>query len=394
MSFLIDPALSGDLSLRHKRLQQALISSGADALLLSSNVSLYYVSGQVYRGWFYLPAEGNPIYFIKRPVGLRGETLHYIQHPREIPERLRELGISTPGKLLIEGETSYEEWMQWKEWFPHTVLDNATRVLRKVRAVKTPWEQQQIIESARLHSIGYQQIPSLYRPGMTDLDLSIEIEYTLRKMGNLGIFRIFGSSMEIHFGVVLAGDNASEPSPYDFALGGKGLHPSIPVGENGSVIAEGHTVLVDVCGNFTGYMSDMSRLFVLGNLPKQAIKAYEVALEINDTLSEEGKPGVSGAFLYQKALSIVRKAGLDSCFMGNRQKARFVGHGVGIEVNELPVLADRSDDPLEEGMSIAIEPKFVFPGLGAIGIEDTYLVRPGGMERITLCSREIKPLIH
>jgi len=131
-----NPALLSELSLRHRRLQDALLKTGADAMLFSANVSLYYVSGQVYRGWFYLPAEGSPVYFMKRPIGLQGETLHYIQHPREIPERLRELGISTPGKLLIEGETSYEEWMQWKEWFPHTVLDNATRVLRKVRAVK------------------------------------------------------------------------------------------------------------------------------------------------------------------------------------------------------------------------------------------------------------------
>jgi len=392
MSFLIDPALSGDLSLRHKRLQQALISSGAEALLLSSNVSLYYVSGQVYRGWFYLPAEGNPLFFVKRPVGLEGSGVYYINNPKEIPGLLKDLGEPNPRKLLIEGEIPYAEWMRWVSLFEGSRLENATPLLRSVRAVKTPWEQDQLKESARLHTLGYERIPDLYRPGMTDVDLSVEIEYTLRKMGNLGLFRIFGSSMEIHFGVVLSGDNADAPSPYDFALGGKGMHPSIPVGQSGVPIGMGQSVMVDVCGNFTGYMSDMSRLFSLGTLPKEALKAYEVALDINRTLAGLGKPGVSGTFLYEKSLEMARNAGLSSCFMGHRQQARFVGHGVGIEVNELPVLADRSEAPLEEGMSIAIEPKFVFPGVGAIGIEDTYIVRAGGMERITLCSQEIKSL--
>ncbi len=86
-------------------------------------------------------------------------------------------------------------------------------------------------------------------------------------------------------------------------------------------------------------------------------------------------------------------AGMEEYFMGHRYHAGFVGHGVGIEVNELPVLAPRSRDILEAGNVIAVEPKFVIPGIGAVGIENTYIVRDsGGAERITDAPEDITPL--
>ena len=116
------------------------------------------------------------------------------------------------------------------------------------------------------HAAVYNRVTHVYREGMSDDELSIELEAIARRLGSLGLFRIFGSSMEIFMGSVLAGDNADEPSPYDFAMGGAGMNGSLPVGANGTILRPGMTVMVDLGGNFTGYMTDMTRVFVVREL--------------------------------------------------------------------------------------------------------------------------------
>lgn len=217
-------------------------------------------------------------------------------------------------------------------------------------------------------------IPRLYQDNMTDIELQVEIERVSRLEGCLGQFRINGNDMELYMGNVLAGDNADAPSPYDFAMGGAGADPSLPVGANGTILRPGMTVMVDVNGNYTGYMTDMTRTFVLGDIPEEAQRAHQLSIDICNTLAQMGRVGTAASDMYEKALDMARQAGLEHYFMGHRQHAGFVGHGVGIEINELPVIAPRSRDILEAGNVIAIEPKFVIPGVGAVGIESTYVV--------------------
>ena len=225
---------------------------------------------------------------------------------------------------------------------------------------------------------------------MSDIELQVEIERLSRLEGCLGQFRVAGSDMELFMGNVLAGDNADAPSPYDFAMGGAGMDPSLPVGANGTVIHPGTTVMVDMNGDYTGYMTDMTRTFRLGDISAEAMRAHELSREICRTLAEAGRPGTSARELYDTALRMATDAGFAHLFMGHRQHAGFVGHGLGIEINEAPVIAPRSRDVLAEGMCIALEPKFVIPGTGAVGIENTYIVRADGpMECITGAPEEI-----
>jgi len=211
----------------------------------------------------------------------------------------------------------------------------------------------------------------------------------LRRAGCLGMFRIFGQSMEIFMGSVLAGDNASEASPYDFALGGKGMHPSLPVGAAGCVLQPGMSLMVDMGGNFTGYMTDMTRTYSIGKLTEKAYRAHQTALEIQDTIAQMMRAGAVCEEIYNRSLDIAKRNGLDDCYMGTRQQARFVGHGVGIEVNETPVIGVRSRTVLEKGMVLAIEPKFVIEGVGAVGIENTFAVTENGNEKLTILEEEI-----
>jgi Xaa-Pro dipeptidase len=265
---------------------------------------------------------------------------------------------------------------------------DCTQLLRKVRSVKTPYEIDLMKESARVQSLMFAEIPSFYRAGMTDSDLAIPIELSLRKKGFIQNMRVFGSSMEGGISCVWAGDNAAAPSPYDFSLGGAG-NPFFPVGENGTVLQAGMSVMVDSGCTLNGYYSDQTRTFSVGKLSQKAYDVHQVSLEIHDVLSDLCKPGAVCEELYQTTLQVVEKYKLSSNFMGTIQQAPFVGHGVGLVINELPVLCDRNKTILETNMAIAIEPKFVLPGIGAVGIENTYIVRENGLEKITTAKEDI-----
>lgn len=382
-----------ELRLRWGKLQERMKDEAAEGLLITSNVNLYYVSGRVFNGLCYLPAQGDPLFFVRRPVGLTGAGVVYIRKPEDIGTYFQEHGIVFPKTLLLETDSiSHNEYLRYEAIFhPESVL-NGTAVLRGARNIKTPWEIEQIRCSGILHGEVYQSIPSLYRPGMTDIELSIEIERQSRLKGSLGIFRIFGQSMEIFMGSLLAGDNADTPSPYDFAMGGAGQNPSLPVGGNGTPLKEGTAVMVDLGGNFTGYMTDMSRVFSVGKLSELAYKAHDCSLAIQAAIESSAREGVPAKQLYDTAMAIATRAELADYFMGYTQKAGFVGHGIGIEINEGPVLAPRSKDILCEGMVFALEPKFVIPGVGAVGIENSFAVGKNGIEKLTRCEEKIRVL--
>lgn len=382
--------MENELELKWRRIQQAMRQEEADGCLLTMNMNLYYVSGQVFNGYFYLPAEGRPYWFVKRLTIPETNQVHVIRKPEQIPDFFRDLNLAMPRKLLLEAdELSYNEYIRLQHVFRAEATGNASALIRHIRMIKTPWEIEQMRISARKHEAVYREIPACYRPGMRDIELQIEIEKRMRVHGSLGYFRAFGSNMDIFMGSLLAGENAGEPSPFDFALGGKGIHASGPLGANGTLLREGTTVMADMSGNYTAYQTDMTRVFSIGKLPDRAYRVHRVALEIQARMERTAKPGVSCAELYRDALAMAGQEGLKDCFMGTHLQAKFVGHGVGLEINELPVLTTRSKDILQPGMTFAFEPKFVLAGIGAVGIENTFLVTDSGVEKMTLLDENI-----
>lgn len=382
--------MENELELKWRRIQQAMRQEEADGCLLTMNMNLYYVSGQVFNGYFYLPAEGRPYWFVKRLTVPETNQVHVIRKPEQMPELFRDLNLAMPRKLLLEAdELSYNEYIRLQHVFRAEATGNASALIRHIRMIKTPWEIEQMRISARRHEAVYREIPACYRPGMRDVELQIEIEKRMRMHGSLGYFRAFGSNMDIFMGSLLAGENAGEPSPFDFALGGTGMHASGPLGANGTLLEEGTTVMADMSGNYTAYQTDMTRVFSIGKLPDRAYRVHRVALEIQARMERAAKPGVPCAELYRDALAMAGQEGLKDCFMGTHLQAKFVGHGVGLEINELPVLTTRSKDILQPGMTFAFEPKFVLAGIGAVGIENTFLVTDSGVEKMTLLDENI-----
>ncbi|MEG1838031.1 MAG: Xaa-Pro peptidase family protein [Bacteroidaceae bacterium] len=385
--------MNQEVKLHQDKIRALMSSSQIDAALISCNVNLLYAYGQIVSGYLYLPIVGEPMLFAKRPNNLSGENIFYIRRPEQIIELLTEQGIELPKKLMLEAdELSFNEYTRLSNAFQCSTCVNGTPLIRQARSIKTNLEIELFRQAAVAHSRAYQQIPTIYRPNMSDLQFSIEAERLMRLEGCLGIFRVFGQSMEIFMGSVLTGSNAEIPSPYDFALGGKGMSVSLPGGLNGTKLTEGNTVMVDLGGNFNGYMCDMSRVFSIGKLKEETYRAHQVCLEVQDKVSSLAKPGITGEELYNAAIEIVDRKGLSDYFMGTKQKAKFIGHGIGLEINEAPVLAPRMKQELQAGMVFALEPKIVLPGIGPVGIENSWVVNENGVEKLTLCPEEIVEL--
>lgn len=386
---LINLLGTDEQQLRLARVKDGMRAAGIETAIVRSNTNIYYLTGRVFRGYVYISLGlDEPLYFVRQPSTLRampGKKIYHVRKPEEISTILANEGLPVGGRVALELDAMpYAEALRIaKAMGMDAPSENISPVLRNARAVKTACELSKLRTSGEKQTLVYERIPHLYQEGMSDIEFQIEIERASRLEGCLGIFRIGGSEMELFMGNVLTGENADTPSPYDFAMGGAGADPSLPVGADGTVIKPGIPVMVDVNGNYTGYMTDMTRCFYTGSLSDRAGKAVRLSIAICDELAAMMKPGAKASDLYEKALALATDAGMAEFFMGHRYHAGFVGHGIGIEVNELPVLAPRSKDILEAGNVIAVEPKFVIPGIGAAGVENTYIVTAEGGQCIT-----------
>lgn len=383
-----------ELQTRLANITPLLADAGIDGALISSNANIIYTTGCLFRGYVYIhvPAQ-RAIPFVIRGGASIPDSAVIIRKPEQIPDLLAEAGIPLPRCLGLEYDTtSYSDIVRLTKAIPAPATADCSPALATVRMTKTEYEISQMRYDGLHQAAVYARVASLYKPGMTDIRLQIEIERQLRLEGSLGYYRTRGPLMETNLGTLLAGDNADRPTPYDFAVGGGGADPALPTGADGTVLADGMTISADMNGCFNSYQTDMTRVWSIGNIDPLAARAHETSRRILRRIEKMAVPGTPAAALYNEASAMAEAAGLLTYFMGYSQKAPFIGHGVGLELNERPVLTPRSKDILRAGMTIAVEPKFVIPGTGPAGVENTYVVTESGLECLTPAPEEIIPL--
>ena len=207
-----------EFELRLSKIRSEMEATSTEALLLTDNANIYYLTGRVFAGYAYIPLKGMPIFFVKRPVELEGDGIVYI---RKLEEITASIGMSAPSNIALELDVlPYSMASRLIPVFPGAEIRNASPLMRTVRAVKTPLAMDMLRQSGAKHTRVYRRIPGLFQEGMSDYDLQVSIEHLSRLQGCLGQFRISGDTMELYMGNVLAGRNADAPSPYDFAMGG------------------------------------------------------------------------------------------------------------------------------------------------------------------------------
>ncbi|HKL48121.1 MAG TPA: M24 family metallopeptidase, partial [Desulfuromonadales bacterium] len=221
-----------------------------------------------------------------------------------------------------------------------------------------------------------------------------ELEYTARKANHQGLTRMRGFNSELFYGHVFSGPDSAVPAFNDTPLGGLGVNPSIGQGASYNRIKAGQPIIVDFTGAFDGYIVDQTRTFCVGGLSDEMNKAYDDMVKIEEKLKKIARPGVAWGELYEQCHSMAVDMGYADHFMGSSgAQVSFIGHGVGIEVDEFPFIAKGfSDQLLEKNMTFAFEPKVVYPGIGAVGVENTFWVAEDGLKHITFTSEELAVL--
>lgn len=200
-------------------------------------------------------------------------------------------------------------------------------------------------------------------------------------------------SLDCFYGHLLSGESGAVPSFLEAPTGGTGLSPAFGNGPGMQRIQPNEPVLLDYVGALDGYHSDQTRVFSIGSLPDDMAKGYQACLTILEEVLGALRPGAKAGEVFARAAGLAARLGYADRFMNTGPaQVSFVGHGVGVELDEIPYLAAGSDLTIEAGMTIAVEPKIVFPDRGIVGVEDTILVTTGDPECLTFTPRELPVL--
>jgi Xaa-Pro dipeptidase len=377
-----------ELNLRITGFQKQMQEQNIAGALIVQRADLFYFSGTGQNAHLFIPAHGEAALLVKKNLerarkesALPGITA--MESFSQLAEFVK-TALGPGDRIGLELDVLPANlYFRYQKVLAGLETTDISPLVRKMRSVKTPYEINRMREAAALSEAVFGFARETLCAGMTEVDLAGRLEAFARSRGHQGAVRMRGFNQELFFGHIMAGAGAAAPSFFDGPTGGDGLNPSYPQGAGLNRIRRDQTILIDYVTVVNGYMVDQTRVFTLGSLPPELNKAFETALRIKQALISLGKPGRLGSGLFQAAADLAGAAGLSKHFMGYGEQVSFVGHGVGLELDEMPVIARNVDLPLEEGMVFALEPKFVFPGVGVVGIEDTFLVGPDGLEQIT-----------
>jgi Xaa-Pro aminopeptidase len=269
-------------------------------------------------------------------------------------------------------------------------------VVRTVRGVKSPGEVTAIRESGEAHrKLLEERVPNLLMEGMTELEFIGELTREMCRLGFQGMARFHQFQIDITIGQIGFGTNSLSPTWFDGPGGSRGNGPWAPFsGDPQRKLRRGDLVFVDCPFGIRGYHSDKTQVYFFGDeVPRELLQAQRFCIDVQKRLAEMLKPGEIPSTIYETIMACI-PAEYAERFMGVSpgHRVKFLGHGVGLNIDEFPVIARGFDEPLEENMVLALEPKCAVPGLGMAGVEDTYLVGRQGGECLTGGGRNIIPV--
>ncbi|OQY59605.1 MAG: peptidase M24 [Desulfobacteraceae bacterium 4572_88] len=379
-----------ELEKRIARLQDALRKCETDGALILQNTDLFYFAGTIQQAHLYVPAEGQPILMVRRSLARANaesaiERIVPFKNPRQIPDILQQNGYALPRILGMELDVlPVNLHLSFSRIFEDAKLPDISHEIRLIRAVKSAYETNMIREACRFSDHLASCVRTFLQEGITEIELAGKIEAEARKLGHQGIVRMRLWGSELFYGHLMAGASAAVPSFLSSPTGGQGVGPAVAQGPSLSPIRPHEPVLLDYCFVYRGYISDHARIFSMGELPDDLCMAHQAMLDVQSLIIRKARPGMKAGDVYDLALARADELGYADHFMGvGPRRIRFVGHGVGLELDEYPFLAKGQDMELQSGMTVAIEPKVIFPGKGVVGIENTHVMTDDGLEQLT-----------
>ncbi len=385
-----------EIQSRIARFQKSLQDSDIAGVLISQNVDLFYFAGTIQRSFLFIPAEGEAVLAVHGNLerAQKESSLSQVvplKKSQQLAQALSDFNYSIRGRIGLEMDVlPVKYYLVLHRDYPEADFFDISELVRKVRMVKSGYEISQIRKACEILTQVMLEAQRSIRPGMTELEVDALLGALARRLGHQGLLRMRGYNQEMFSAHVFCGKTATLSPTMNVPLGGLGTTPAIAQGASFNVITENEPLIIDFGVGINGYVTDMTRTFVIGKLSRKLQEAYSVAKEIKDFVEQWVTPGRSWSRLYREIIELVRQRGYRDYFMGYKgHQVAFVGHGIGLEIDEYPVIAPGFHEEFKENMVLAIEPKLVFPDVGAVGVEDDYVVTKAGMERLTTYNDQV-----
>jgi Xaa-Pro aminopeptidase len=356
-----------------------LDQEGLDGALVFHPINRFYLTGTMQAGALLVVADGRAVQFINRDPDRAAlespvETVAVASLKEVAPGVAERLG-RTPDRLGFElSELPAADLERYRKIWPQMNPVNVSPLIMDLRSVKSDYEIGLMLRSGELARQVYGAVPDWLVPGITEIELAAEMTRMAMSAGHINLVRMGGFGAESFNWHVVAGRAGSLVSTIDAPFAGLGLSPAFPMGAGRRTIGIGDPVLIDFGLCLDGYLVDLTRMYSLGPPAPPIMAAFEALEEIEAALMARLKPGEVCSELYRLALDTADRLGWADCFLGHpAKKARFTGHGLGLQLNEPPVLAPGHDVALRAGQVVALELKMVMDQ-GAVGLENSFVV--------------------
>jgi len=385
-----------ELELRMRRFIDAMnhTNDNWELCAVIGGVNMFYLTGTMCDGLLLIKREKGATLWVRRSyerskVESEFDDIRPMKSFRDIAATIDSL----PDTLYIDAASATLEWFGLlKRYMPFNNTLPIDRVLLDIRAVKSKYELDLMKrageETDRLYT---DVLPTLLREGISEVELGAELFSVFLKNGFHGVSRFTMRNVDSVLGHVAFGDSTLFPSAFNGASGINGLCPAVPVlGNKERLLKSGDLIYIDIAAGIDGYHID--KTIVLSykkSQPEHVIAAHNHCLELQQTAVSMLSPGAVPAGIFDAVTAAVNTE-FQNNFMGAPGRTvPFIGHGVGLNVDEMPVIARGFTAPLEENMTIAIEPKIGLDGIGMVGSENTYLVTETGGVSLTGESRKL-----
>lgn len=368
-----------------------------DTAVIVSRVNQYYFLGTMQDAALFIKKDGAVRYFARRsyeramsesPLADEG----IIRPMESYRDAAANIGAEL-GNLYIEAEVMTAAILErLAKHFRFERKGSLDRVVFSLRAVKSPYELALMEEaSRRSNKLLVEIVPTLIYEGISEAELVGAIYHEMMKLGHQGLTRFFMFQTEMGIGQVAFGESALFPTAFDGPGGAYGMSAAIPlIGSYHKKLKKGDIFYVDIGFGIEGYHSDKTQVYSFGaKPPEEAVSAHRLCRRILEEAAAELKTGNIPSEIYKKILSGLTEEERRNLGGYGSRKVKFLGHGIGLQVDGYPAIAEGFNEPLETNMTIALEPKKGLAGIGMVGVEETFAVTPEGGRCITGGHRDI-----
>ena len=387
MDYVLHPKSEIDARIRKLQSQMGDLTGA----LLFQSADVCYFSGTAQEGLVYIPRDSLAVVMIRKslPRAVQ-ETPLEVLPLKSLKSLKADLGMPPRPVIGLELDVlPSNNYFRLAKVLEGARFVDISEKIKHIRSVKSDFEISLMREAARIVDAGIGSIPEHLKEGMMEIELASHVEGIMRSMGHQGTIHFRRFNHIVPLGHLMAGPNAAVPSFVASPTGGQGISLLNPQGPGIRKIRRNEPILADFGGVYNGYTVDETRIFAMGRLSHELEDGHRAALEIQDALARELRAGKAGRDLFNLSEALGEQLGYKDHLGGPPDnKCGFVGHGVGLELDEFPVLGP-TDHLIQEKMTVAVEPKMIYPGVGVVGIEDTFLVTKDGGQRLTKLPREI-----